>query len=91
MRWNFDRVDNDTWKLTPNRKIQNFSSVNYERLFNIAIDGEQNSSDTFLYEVTPNQESQEVLVDFDFREPVRDDNMVLNVNPEEENPIFDVN
>ena len=40
VRWKFNRIDNDTWKLTPNRKIQNVSDVDYNRLFNISIDGE---------------------------------------------------
>lgn len=57
VRWDFDRIDNDTWKLTPNRRILNFNQIDYDRLFKINLEGETDSTDYFKYDLKANAEN----------------------------------
>lgn len=88
--WDLQKVTNDKWIITPSRPILT-PNIDYKNLFDISLEGEENSQNAFTYSTTPNYDKQEVEVDFDFKENIKNENLVLKSYQDAENPIFDVN
>lgn len=88
--WDLKKVTNDKWIITPSRPILT-PNIDYKNLFNISLEGENNSKNAFTYTTTPNYEKQEVEVDFDFKENIKNENLVLSTNQNDENPLYDIN
>lgn len=82
--------DQNNWKIRSNRKVLT-PNIDYQKVFNINLEGETDSSKSFTYQLDPNPAQEEVNVQFNFKDDLKDERLVLSVNDDDTNPLFDEN
>ena len=87
-RFEIKKIDNHTFVVKPTRRIMNFGD-NQDDRFQVSVNG----IDTKDYEYTKeyNKDTQEMLYKFKFNKTVKDGKIVMRVNRDPNNPLFDVN
>ncbi len=88
--WTLNQIDQENWKLKPSRRILT-PNIDYGNLFNISLLGENNSSESFSYSLTPNLENQEVDVKFDYKDDLKEEIISVKTISNPDNPLYDEN
>ncbi len=89
-RWNLTKIDQFNWKLKPSRPILN-EKID-PSIFNIALEGEEDSKSSFDYTIKRVAEStQEFDVNFKFKDDIKDEKIIVRTQQNPENLLYDEN